>query len=355
MRILDRYIGLSFIRGFFLVLGVLVFLFSFLELVAQLNKVGRGSYQLVDAFVFVAFMVPRGILDLVSVCALLGSIIGLGGLADRGELLAILAAGWSVKRVCLSVLVSGLLIMAGAGVIAEFVSPPMEQYAHIRRSKALSDPGILPTKQGWCARHGRAFIRVGATLHGGMAADLDIYEYDEQGRLQVFSHAQEAEINDDKRWLLKDVEQKIIADGYITTRRLASLTVEPFLTPEQVTVLELPPGSLSLSDLDEYVRARGVRGQNAERYRLALWQKLALPLSTGAMILLSLPFVFGPPRETTAGKRIMLGSIVGVAMYLANQIIGRIGLVLELHPSVTTTAPAVMIVGVAIWLLRRVP
>jgi lipopolysaccharide export system permease protein len=354
MKTLDRYIGLSFARGFLLVLVVLVSLFSFLELVAQLNKVGRGSYQLLDAFVFVGFMVPRQIIDLIAICALLGSIIGLGSLADKGELLAVLAAGWSVQRVCLSVLASGLVIMVGAGVIAEFVSPPLEQYAHIRRSKALSDPGILPTKHGFWARHGSSFIRVGATLHGGMAADLDIYEYDEQGRLQVFSHAREAEINDDKRWFLKDVDQRIIKDASITTRHLASLTVEPFLTPEQVTVLELPPGSLSLSDLYEYIRALGVRGQNAESYRLALWQKLALPLSTGAMILLSLPFVFGPPRGTTAGKRIMLGTIVGVATYLTTQIIGRIGLILDLHPSFTTMAPAVIIVGIAIWLIRRV-
>jgi lipopolysaccharide export system permease protein len=119
-------------------------------------------------------------------------------------------------------------------------------------------------------------------------------------------------------------------------------------------VLQLPPDTMAARDLYRYVRALRERGQNANIYALALWQKITMPLATGAMILLSLTFVFGPPRERTAGFRIMMGSMVGVVFYLANQLMGRLGLVLDLHPAVTTMTPVAGILVVAIWLLRRI-
>ncbi|MGD8989579.1 MAG: LPS export ABC transporter permease LptG [Syntrophobacterales bacterium] len=355
MRTLDRYMGISFLWGFLLVLAILVSLFSFLEFVGQLDDIGDGQYKLQTAVLFVALTTPRRILDLVPVSALLGSIVALGLLADNNELTAMRAVGLSVQRICWSVLATTLLLMLAIGLLAEFVVPPMEQDGRMRRSQALSEPGILVTKQGFWARYGSSFIRVGRTLRGETAVDLDIYERDSQGRLRVFTHAREADISDDKRWVLRDIEQKIVGEQGITTRHLPSLTLESFLDKKQVNILELPPDSLSPSDLLAFVRTLRERGQNAARHELALWQKLALPLTTGAMVLLSLPFVFGPPRGSTAGRRIMMGSMAGLAFYLANQIIARLGLLLNLHPGFTTLAPVAAILIVALWLIRRVP
>ena len=53
MKIIDHYIGRSFIRCFLLVLFILGFLFTFFEFITQLDDVGRGHYQLKDAVFFV--------------------------------------------------------------------------------------------------------------------------------------------------------------------------------------------------------------------------------------------------------------------------------------------------------------
>jgi len=148
MKTLDRYIGSRFIWGFLLVMLILVFLFSFLELVVQLDDVGKGNYQVLDCFLFVALTLPTRILDLVSLSALLGSILALGMLADRGELVAMRAAGLSVGRICVSVLAAGGLLMMLTGIVAEFVAPPLEQQARTRRSLAISgSPTMLLTKR----------------------------------------------------------------------------------------------------------------------------------------------------------------------------------------------------------------
>ncbi len=354
MRTLDRYIGTRFVQSFLVIVLILVSLFSFLELVAQLDDVGKGQYFLKDALLFVGLTLPRRMLDLVPVSTLLGSIIALGLLADKGELLGMQAAGLSVQRICWSVLATAGFVMLAAGVSSEYVVPPMEQSARTLRSQALSDQGILLTKPGFWARKGLSFIRVRNTVYGGIATDLDVYERDEQGRLRTFTHAREADIQSNKRWVLKDIRQKIIAEQTITTRDLPSLTLDLFLSPEQINLLELPADSLSPSELYRYVQALRARGQNADQYALAFWQKLAIPLTTGAMVLLSLPFVFGPLRERTAGQRIMVGSMVGIVFYLTDRIIGYLGLVLDLNPAFTALAPVAALVFVGLYLLRRV-
>jgi lipopolysaccharide export system permease protein len=356
MRTLDLYLGKSFFRGFFLVVLVLVSLFSFLELVTQLDDVGKGNFQAVEAFVFVGLTLPKRIIDMLPISALLGGIIGLGMLAERGELIAMRAAGLSVRRICFSVLAAAGLLMLASAATEQFVVPQLEQYAHARRSLALSGTRtIMLTKRGFWARHGNSFIRVGVTLSGGIAADLDIYERDKDGRLRTFMHAREAEIHKDGRWTLKDIQKKAIEEQGITTQYLERLTIDSFFSKDQVSVLELPPESLAPSDLYLYINALLERGQNADHYILALWQKLVMPLATAAMVLLSLPFVFGPPRSMTVGLRITLGALVGIAFYLANQIIGYLGLLLDLPAPLTTLTPVALILGIALWQLRQAP
>lgn len=354
MKILDRYIGASFAGGVVLVLFVLVCLFSFLEFVVQLDDIGTGSYQLEDAVAFVVLTLPRRMLDFLPVSTLLGSVIAVGLLADKGEVLAMQASGVSLQRICLSVLATGTLVMVATAVFAEFIAPPMEQQARMARSLALSDTGILQTKRGFWACQGRAFIRVGKTLYGKIASDIDIYDHDEEGRLETFTHAREADIQDNSQWLLKGIEQRVISEKAITTQHLASLTLESFLSQEQIRILKLPPDSLSPSDLYHYVRTLKAGGQNADHYVLALWQKLSIPLTIGAMILLSLPFVLGRLGAMTPGHRIMLGSIVGILFYLTNKIMGSLGLLFGLNPALTTLAPVAAVLWLALWLLRGV-
>jgi len=303
--------------------------------------------------VFICLTLPRRMLDLMPVSALLGGIIALGLLADNRELLAMQAGGMSSRRICLSVLATGSILMLVTLMLAELVVPPMDELARTRRSRALSDTGVTVTKQGFWARRGNSYIHVGKTLYGGAAADIDIFETDAEGRLKTFTYAQEANILDNNQWLLRGVTLKTFTEQGIVTRQIASLALDSFLSADQVDILELPASSLSAADLYLYIRALKESGQNADRYALALWRKLSLPLTTGAMILLALPFIFGSSRNVTAAKRIVIGSFVGIALYFADQLAVHLGLLLSLHPVITAMAPVVLISGIAGWQLRR--
>ncbi len=353
MKIIERYIALHTLGGVLVVLSLFTIVFSFMELLIQINDIGKGNYQLPDAFIFVAATLPKRVVDLLPICILLGGIIALGVLADRHELIAMQSSGISAQRISWSVLSTGAILVLAAVLIAEFVAPPLDQFARIRRSQAIYGKGIMLTRGGFWTRHGNSFIHVGRTLSNASVADVEIYEYDDQGRLERFVHARKAGILKNNQWLLKDIEQKTFSEQGILDRHFQNRHLDAFLNVDQVSILELPPESLSLSELYDYVRGLKERGQNADRYVLSLWQKLSLPFTNLVMMLVALTFIFGHSRAITAGRRIILATTAGVGLYLANQIVGHLGLLFNLHPVFTTAGPVFIIFGVSIWLLRR--
>jgi lipopolysaccharide export system permease protein len=353
LKIIDRYLGRNTLQGFLLVLSVLVVIFSFLELLIQINDLGKGIYRLSDAFMFVALTIPKRSVDLMPVAALLGSIVALGLMADHQELTAMQAAGVSVQRIAFSVLGTSIVLMVAALVMAEFVAPPLDQSARFMRSRAIYGKAVIMQKEGFWVRHGQAFVHVGRTFGGAGAADIEIYELDETGRLRRFIAAKQAIIQDGQDWLLTDIQAKMFEGETVSVNSMDHYRLASFLTPAQVSILELPPDSLSLSDLWGFVRSLNKRSENSKAYALAFWQKVCLPVTTGIMVLLSLTFIFGSTRIRNASQRIFVGMLVGVVFYLANQIFGHLGLILDLPPVFTTLAPVSVILLVALRLLRK--
>ncbi len=350
---IDVYICRNTLQGVILMLAGLVVLFSFFELLAQLNDVGKGQYRVVDAFLFVALTIPRKAVTLMPMSALLGSTVALGLMADHQELTAMQAAGISVRRICLSVVTTSIVLMLAAVLMTEFVAPPLDQYARARRSEARYGKSVMMSKSGFWVRQDRFFIHVGGTFSNHRATDVEMFEFDQGGRIRQFLSARSATIHEARHWLLEGVSRKVIEGDVVRDEQLPQYRLEHFLTPEQMQVFKIPPDSLSLSDLLAYIRGLKARDQNAEAYDHAFWQKLCQPVTTSVMVLLALTFIFGPIRIRSAGKRIATGLIVGIMIYLLNQILGHVGLQFGLPPVITTLAPVSLVLVFALRQLNR--
>jgi lipopolysaccharide export system permease protein len=162
------------------------------------------------------------------------------------------------------------------------------------------------------------------------------------------------EISEDGQWVGRDARQITFSNQNISDLRIPSVELGVFLNMKQAEILSITPAMLSLDKLYQYIRVLRATSQNADQYVLALWQKTTLPLKVGAMIFFSLPFVFGPAREINPGRKVTLGSIVGISYYYFDQALGYLGLLLGLHPAVTTLLPLSIIILMTIWLLLRV-
>lgn len=101
----------------------------------------------------------------------------------------------------------------------------------------------------------------------------------------------------------------------------------------------------------DYLEANGL---STERYELAFWKRLLLPFVSAVMIVLALPFIFGPLRSVGVGSRILFGVLVGVSFHLLNQLVGFFGLVYGLPPMLSAAIPSMLFFFAAVHFLRRV-
>ena len=352
ITVLDRYLGATVIRGALLALLVLVALSGFFALLGELGDLSNG-YGLTEALLYTALTLPRHAYELFPTAVLLGSLLSLGGLAAGHELMVMRASGMSVARVARAVLVAGLVLVVLAGVIGELVAPPGERYAQSMRSAAKTGYITLQSDYGFWARDGQNFINIRRVLPGAHLQDITIYEFDADRRLRTVLSAQTADYQDG-RWLLRDIRQSDIDSSGVATEALGSREWRSLLRPELLDVLSVDPENLAAASLLEYIEYLEQNNLNSSRYRLAFWIKVATPFASLVMLLIAVPFVFGPLRSANAGARVLVGVLLGLAFYLLNQALNHVGLVYGLPPLLSALLPPAAFALGGAYAIRRV-
>ena len=339
--------------GLIIATAVLLPLFSFLDLLDQLDDLGKGTYRVEDAFLHTALLLPRRFVQLAPFIALLGNVIGLGRLAVNSELTALRVAGISPLSISLPPLGVGLILLSFIAALEQFVAPQLQQRAISSRAVALDKSAALGKNLGIWTRDEWNILRIGEMLHTKKAADIEVMHFDDNGFMLTYTYAKYADLIADDLWELSDVTIKTFTEKRIESVSVKSMKWRSFLNPDDISTLTKSPESLSPIELFLHVRFLRATGQEADAYELALWRKAGGALTTIAMLLLSIPFVFGSVRAGL-GNKLVLASMLGISIYLLDQVIANAGLLLHLDPALTALSPGLLLIILANFWLRRV-
>ncbi len=357
MFILQRYIGLSVIRGFLLLALIMVSLFMIILLIEELDQVGTGHYNWAIALKFVLLHAPKLLLDFAAFISLVGSVLALGSLAAHQELVALETVGVSPRRITNSVLLAALLLMALVLINAQFVVPVTLQQANVEKTLAVEGAGDFVSETGYWAQSQNRFIHVKDVKNGHVPADVEIFEYNDKHELLRYIHADSVLLSSKNKtdWVLQGVQLKEFSNQRLYSSTMQSMQWPSFLTAAQLGIIVSRPEALSVTDLYQYIKGLKQRGEQSYRYELLFWQKITIPVSAAIMILLGMPFVYGSQRSIPTGKRITLGMLAGVAFYVASQLMTHIGSSQQWSPMITASAPSLVVLLVLIIIKLRLP
>jgi lipopolysaccharide export system permease protein len=353
MKILDRHIGTVIIIHVAVVLAVLVGLDSFFALLRELDDIGRGRYDNLEVMLYLILTLPQRIYEFFPMAGLIGTMLGLGNLASNNELTVIRASGVSIGRIVISVMKTAVLMMILVVIIGELIAPYADQYAKSRRSIAISDQITLKTRYGFWARDNTSYINIRSIQLGGLIGDINIFEFDDNHKLRIATHANQA-IYEGNKWILLDIVQSQITDKGVSNQRIERAEWNSLLSPALLNAVVVNPSQMPIWDLNRYVRFLKDNGQNAEQFELAFWIKVFTPLALLVMIFLATPFVFGQLRSVSVGQRIMVGLIFGISFYILNQMFNHLGLAYDFSPFMSAVIPSLAFLILAVVLLRRV-
>jgi lipopolysaccharide export system permease protein len=352
LSILDRYIARTVLNTSLMSLAVLAGLSSLIRFVEQLKSVGKGTYAIADAGLFVLLSLPRDLEVFFPMAALLGGLIGMGMLASNSELVVMLAAGRSRLNIASSVMKAAAIMMLVVMAMGEWVAPQMEAKGRELRATAISGGSLISAQQGVWAKDGYHFVNITEVEDTGRLRDITIYRFNGERELESVVQGTSANYVANG-WLLRQVTITSHSTERVEREQLAQWLWNSSLTPDKLGVVTVKPESLSIRGLVDYLDYLNANQQAAERYELALWRKILAPVTVAVMLLVALSFIFGPLRSTTMGARILLGVITGFGFYVSNEIFGPLAQVYQLAPLWGALLPSLLFAGVALYLMQR--
>ncbi len=341
MHLLTRYLLKEIAVSVSLITIALIAMFSFFDLIQELEDLGRGSYGLGKILVFVILSAPGHIYEIMPVAVLVGCMYSIGQLARHSELIILRVSGISLVGITRTLLNIGLVFTLITFLVGELITPLSEKLAQRMRIKATDSVIVQDFKSGLWVKDGNSFVNVEEVLADSTLMNVHIYEFDKEFRLKTSSHAKTGQFNDEK-WDLKQVTQTHFDQETTHVQHLEKATWRSLIRPELLNVLLVLPEKMSAWNLYSYIDHLATNKQKTNRYQMALWAKLVYPLACMVMMMLALPFGFIQQRATGASTKIFIGIMLGVLYQILNRTFVHLGLLNDWAPLFSAIMPTIL-------------
>jgi len=339
------------------VLLVLLALTLFVEFFGELKRIGEGSYTALRAFIFVVLRLPDLAIEMLPAATLLGTLLGLGSLAARSELIAMQAAGISRLRLARGVVLAGLMFAALMASVGEYFAPELAAYARQMRAMDRFEDVNLRGGNAWM-REGNLIVNMRQSAEDPMDTGIYVYELGPERTLRTLGRAGHASAGEGGSWMLSAYREtrlgRVFSDGVVTADTGARRLETDMLTEDLMNLSAVQPGNLNVAALRRYVRYLRANRLDPTAYEIAYWSRISRLVSVIVMALLALPFVFGSLRAAGGGARLIVGVMIGLAYFLVSRMLANGAVVFQAEPVVMAFAPPAVLGTLALVGLLRV-
>ena len=347
MSVLFRYLAREVYLAVALVLAAFLGLFAFFDFVNELEDVGKSGYQLYDAAVYVALILPGRVYELFPVAVLIGTLYALATLARHSEITVMRASGMSNLLLMRMLALIGSVFVVLTFLIGEYVAPPAESAAQEWKLTATKANVSQQLRSGLWVKDGVLVINVRTMLPDRTMLNARVYEFDADYALVSISEARRGVHDGTDQWRLQDVTRTRFLADRTEMERLPEIVWRSDLSPEVLGVLMVGPEHMPLAKLWTYIQHLRDNQQSTDRFEIALWKKLSYPFAILVMMALALPFGFIHDRMGAASARIFMGVMLGVGFHLLNGLFSNLGMINAWPPLLAALTPSLIFLAAA--------
>jgi len=369
MRTVRRLLYRDILWSVIFVTAAFLSLFWFIDLVDELESIGRDGYTVALAFWHTVLQLPGHVYELFPIAVLIGTIYAMARLAQSSEFTILRTGGLGPGRALGLLAVPGIAFATLTFVVGDYVAPYTEREAIVMR--AASRGGLALGSGGAWLRERRAApdgersisVNVASALSAGELLGVRIFEFDDQGRMLSRIEARSALVRGDGHWLLREVRRidwptpgAALAGAGLGIATLAELSWPSTLSGPVVAAALLPVQTMSTVDLWRYRSHLAGQDQAVQVYEIQFWKKAIYPLACIVMVALALPFAYLHARAGGVSYKVFGGIMLGISFVLLNNASGHLGQLRGWVPWVAAAAPALlytlMSMAAFAWLVR---
>ena len=351
----DRYITRRLLPPLLLVVFSTALLYVVADLSSNLEDMARNNVSGGVILTYYANLVPQVFLDVTPFALMISVLILLTLLERQQEMTALKAAGISLFRLTIPVLLVAAVSAAGLWVLGEMIVPKAN-----REVQRLLDQikGRETTRSYRASDRQWLLSRDSESLYNFLRYDdpsntlirFTMFRVDENMALKFYLFSRRVRYFDgvwvaDSGWF-----RQIFPDGTDEFRRItAPMKLEIPEGPEYFGQEYRRPSEMSVAELASYIRELIESGYRPNKLIVRWHQKFAYPLSAFVMVLLALPFGLNRGgRRFTTMQGVAVALFLGIAYFMATALFGRLGEVDVLPPIMGAWAPVVLAVLFAI-------
>lgn len=334
--------------GTTVVLSGLQVLFSYLGELGSLEE----HYGALDALKYVLWSAAKYLNEILPISALIGAVLGLGTLASNSELIVMRASGISLWRIVGWVIRSALILVILSFVLSEWVVPyTNEQAKNVKKHRTVAELG---TVKGYWSREGQRFIYIDYANSAGQLNHITVLDLDQNYNMRSTTVADRGQFVANGHWDLSNAQQMdILSNGNAVIKTYPKLPLALALQPKYVHMVTVDPDELSPSQLVSITSYMQEYSQVPKSYQLAFWQKVAMPFSLIALVVIACSFIFGPLRQQSMGFRLVIALFTGLGFYYLQDFLGYASLVYSPSPIWFVFLPIGLIFMIGGYLLHR--
>lgn len=338
MKIITKYLVATVITYISLVVLFLFGLQLFIEFIREFPNLGKGSYGLYQLLFYVLLMMPYDVYQFFPMSSLLGCVIALSLLASHSELIIMRAAGISLVNIAAAIVKATIVLLIIMLLIGELLSPLALRKAARIKTAAISSGQALLTNQGVWLYNDSVFMNINSMSNQGELRGITYYQVGDDSQLTLVTHA-DSGVDQQGGWVFNHVVQTSFTDTITSRAEFPNYQWPLKFNPNLINTTHVDSDQKSLVELRSDIKQLLQGGFAATDYQFAFWQRVFAPLATLVIILLAIPFVFGPLRSTTMGLRMLLGVMVGFGFHILNQFVGPMSVVYQFPPLLAAMLP----------------
>lgn len=350
MKIIAKYLTREITSSILLMILALLAMFSFFDLIQELDSINKGGYGLNNMLLFVLLSAPGHVYEIVPVAVLIGALYALAQFGRNSELVVLRTSGVPIWQLATLLIRVGLIFALLTFLVGELVTPVSEKTAQRLKLKATDTVVAQDFRSGLWVKDGNSFVNVEDVLPDAGLLNIHIYEFDPNFHLRIISTAKSGNF-DQGRWDLKEVTQTNFDGDNVQSKFFPQAYWKSLIRPELLNILLVVPEKMSAWNLYFYIQHLSENKQKTTRQQIALWSKLIYPVASIVMVLLALPFGFLQQRAGGVSAKIFAGIMLGISYQVLNRVFVHLGLLNDWPAFLSAVIPTLLYFGTAISML----
>ncbi len=348
MTLLDKYILRQVIEMF--IMGVCVFtsiIFASDTFITLIKQISLFGIPFNVALMMIILNLPQVIVMTIPMGVLLATVMTLNGLSLKSEITVMRACGIGLNRVAKPIFIFALIMSVCSFIINESVVPVMTKQSKDLALWALGQKNIPEGKQNFVFKElndGGSIKRLfyvgyceNKTLH-----NITVLDSSKEGTIQVLQ-ADEGKTSPEGWQFEKGAVYTVGDDGNILNTTLFDKSIVKFGLDMSKELNKNVAKEMNFSKLVNYIKTNtNIDEKERNSIQIELYDKLALPLTTIALVLIGVPLAITPPR-VRYNRGFLFSILIIFAYYLIRALSISFGEAGTLQPFLAAWMPNIVL------------